>query len=154
MVGTWLMGMWFRKAIWRGFTVFNNSKTITSDKGYTLINALKWFTVHSCERAVVLTLKINLEVTALTDFLFTLGRCLHGSRGGESKPLFCHRQLRRFVTSHRLPPPRLNHPSVTFQISPQLNFSFTSQLHPAVQILPSLGCSFTACMAAWVLHRT
>lgn len=49
-------------------------------------------------------------------------------------PLSATKDLSPSKTSYR--------PSVTFLISPQLNFSFTSQLLPAVWILPGLGCSF------------
>ena len=89
-----------------------------SDKGYTLINAPKWFTLCSCAREFISPeQKINFEVTALSFMaVFCVRRLQKWTEGfffffSQMIPLarfpFCHRQLRRFVTIRRSPPTRL-----------------------------------------------
>lgn len=122
-----------------------------SDKGYTLINAAKWFTRCSCARTEN---KLWSHCS-----LFYCSRLYSSRIGSRSLKVFrlqvavlppaaqkiCHHPQVDFSTSYR--------PSVTFQICPQLNFSFTSQLLPAVWILPGLGCSLRLCQSSILRPR-
>ena len=58
------------------------------------------------------------------------------------RPFDFHWPVCRSLTICEVASPTSYRSSVKFQISPQLNFSFTSQLLPAVSILLSLVCCF------------
>lgn len=100
-----------------------------SDKGYTLINAPKWFTLRSCAREFISPeQKINFEVTALG---FIAIFCVRRSQKWTEGFFFFFSQmirLARFPFRHRTAQEICHHPqvasctsyrpSVTFQICP------------------------------------